>query len=105
MTKTITVRGVTYPSQKAAADAFGVSRSTVGSAKQRGRLDAVGLGPLKKGCEGIRKTPIRMDGVQWPSHAALAEHLGVTQSQLSTYFTVRKRRAAKRLARITTKEI
>lgn len=104
MAKSITVRGVTYPSQKAAACALGVSQSTVGSAKQRGALDTVGLGLLQKGCEGVRKKPIRMDGVEWPSHAALAEHIGVTQGQLSTYFTVRKRRAAKRLARITTNQ-
>ena len=89
MTKSIAVRGVTYPSQKAAAYALGVSEATVGSAKRRGTLDTVGLGPLQKGCEGVHKKPIIMDGVEWPSRAALAEHLGVSQSQLSSYFTVR----------------
>ena len=88
MTKSITVWGVTYPSQKAAADALGISRSAVSSAKQRGTLDTVGLGPLKKGCEGVHTKPIIMDGVEWPSRAALAEHLGVRPSELSSYFKV-----------------
>jgi hypothetical protein len=89
MTKSITVRGVTYPSQKAAAYALGVTGQTLGAANRRGTLDTVGLGPLQKGCEGVHKKPVILHGVEWASRAALAEHLGVSQSQLSSYFTVR----------------
>lgn len=40
----ITIRGVTYPNQRAAAVALSVAQSTVNSAKRRGRLDTVGVG-------------------------------------------------------------
>jgi len=42
--KPVTIRGVTYNGAQAAADALGVSISTVKSAKASGRLDTVGKG-------------------------------------------------------------
>lgn len=39
----VTVRGVRYPSMKAAADALGVVHSTVRKAAMQGTLDSVGL--------------------------------------------------------------
>jgi hypothetical protein len=89
VTETVTIRGVTYPSQKAAADALGVSRSTVSSAKMRNTLDGVGLGPLQKGCDGNYKKPIAFNDVEWPTRRALADHLGVRPSELCAYFKVR----------------
>ena len=38
-----TIRGVTYPSQKDAAEAIGVSETTIYLARKRGTLDDVGL--------------------------------------------------------------
>ena len=89
MTKTITIRGVTYPSQKAAAAALGVSTATVSCAKMRNTLDGVGLGPRQKGCDGNYKKPIEFNGVEWPTRRALADHLGVRPSELCAYFKVR----------------
>jgi len=42
--KAITIRGTTYPSQQAAAEALGVSFHAVHIAKKRGRLDFLGIG-------------------------------------------------------------
>lgn len=42
--KPITIRGTTYPSQQAAAEALGVSFHAVHIAKKRGRLDFLGIG-------------------------------------------------------------
>ena len=42
--KPVVVRGVTYESAKAVADALGVSINTVKSAKRRKALDTIGLG-------------------------------------------------------------
>lgn len=39
----VTIRGVTYPSQTAAAKALGVSTSRISNAKREGTLDLVGL--------------------------------------------------------------
>ena len=39
----VIIRGVTYDSNRAAADALGVSVSCIRAARCRGRLDAVGL--------------------------------------------------------------
>lgn len=41
----VTIRGKTYPSHKAAADAFGTTRQAISMAKRRGMLDKVGLHP------------------------------------------------------------
>lgn len=88
MTNAVTVRGVTYPSQKAAAEALGVSRTTIGLARKHGTLDNVGRGPLQKGCEPVRLYKIALGGVTYPSHKAAAEALGVPQTYISAHLKV-----------------
>lgn len=39
----VTIRGISYPSLKAAGDAIGVSREAVRQAANRGTLDSVGM--------------------------------------------------------------
>lgn len=53
--KPVTIRGVTYEGNQAAADALGVSLNTVRSAKQNGRLDTVGTGKQPLTQEARRK--------------------------------------------------
>jgi predicted DNA-binding protein (UPF0251 family) len=80
MTNPVRIRGVDYPSQKAAADALGVSRATVNQALDRGRIEFVGLG---KGYGPTRRRkPCVVDGTRYPSQAAAAAALGVTRSAI-----------------------
>lgn len=88
MTKPVTIRGVAYPSQKAAAEALGVAKATVCAAAKRGTLDKVGLGLSQPGCEPAYTRPTTVAGVTYPSRKAAAEALGVTLSQLSGYMSV-----------------
>ena len=88
MTKPVTIRGVTYPSQRLAAEALGVSTQTITNAVQRGRLGTVGLGPLQKECEGVYQREVTLGGVTYPSHKAAAEALGVSQTHISSYLKV-----------------
>jgi hypothetical protein len=88
MTNAVTIKGVTYPSQKAAAEALGVSRTTIGMARKNGSLDNVGRGPLHKGCEPVKLYKITLGGVHYPSHKAAAEALDLPQTYISAYLKV-----------------
>jgi hypothetical protein len=88
MTRAVIIRGVTYPSQRLAAEALGVTPQTVGHAVRRGTTDNVGLGPLQKGCEPPRRCAITLGGVAYPSHKAAAEALGLTSTAISSYLKV-----------------
>ena len=72
----VTIRGVEYPSQAAAAAALGVNPGTIHCAAKHGRLDAVGLGtnPSK---------PTTIRGVEYPSRRAAAQALGVSIGGIS----------------------
>jgi hypothetical protein len=88
VTREVTIRGVTYPSQRHAAEALGVAPQTVAHAVKRGTADNVGLGPLQKGCKPPRLCAITIGGVAYPSHKAAAEALGVTSTAISFYLKV-----------------
>lgn len=66
----ICIRGVVYPTVKAAADALGVRPDTILAARQRGRLDVVGL--------GSRALPVVIRGVRYGDCSEAARALGVT---------------------------
>ena len=89
MAKPVTIRGVTYPSQRHAAEALGVSTQTITQAVQRGRLGTVGLGRLQKGCDGVYQREVTLGGVTYPSKKAAAYALGVLPSVLSGYLKVK----------------
>jgi hypothetical protein len=99
MTNRVTIRGVTYPSQIAAADALGVTRQTITGAVKRGTLDFVGLGPPKPGCKPAYVHPTTVGGVTYPSRKAAAEALGVTQVYISGYIAVTRALLEKEEAR------
>ena len=90
MAKPVAIRGVTYPSQRLAAEALGVSTQTITQAVQRGTTDSVGLGPLLKGCKGVYQREVTLGGVTYPSHKAAAEALGVSQTHISSYLKVKR---------------
>ena len=72
----IKIRGVTYPSVKAAAASIGVSADSIYSALDRGNMDTVGLGKTKK-------QPVTLDGFTFPSIRAAGRALGYKRSYLS----------------------
>jgi hypothetical protein len=88
MTKSITVRGTTYPSHGAAAQALGVSRQTVSAASRAGTADTIGTGPLQPGCEPRYVKPTVIGDHTFPSRKAAAEALGVSLPQLSGHIAV-----------------
>lgn len=65
----VTVRGVEYPNAQACADALGVMRNTVLTARAKGTLDTLGTGSAKP-------CPVTIRGVDYPSHVAAAKALG-----------------------------
>jgi len=73
----VTIRGVTYPSQTAAAGALGVSQATISNAMARGTLDGVGLG-VDGTPRGREQVPVTIRGVSYPSITAAAKAHGVT---------------------------
>ncbi len=56
LTKAITIRGVTYESKEAAAQALGVKPGTIKWAKANGRLNTVGNGKGSNWNEAQRKS-------------------------------------------------
>jgi hypothetical protein len=73
------IRGVLYPSQKAAAAALGVHYTTVHKAVEAGTQDRVGLSP-----RGRRiALPVEIDRVQYPSRRAAAMALRVSKEQIA----------------------
>lgn len=65
----VRIRGVTYPSQRAAARALGVSERAIRNALDAGRVDQVGLHPKRGGAPGI---PCVYRGQEFPSRIAAA---------------------------------
>lgn len=74
------VRGVTYPSQAAAAKALGVAPSALHGATERGTLDNVGLGRARHNL-----VPLMIGDVIYPSARAASEATGVNVKTLRKY--------------------
>lgn len=86
----VRIRGVTYPSQRVAARALGISERTIRNALDAGRVDQVGLHPKKGGAPGI---PCVYRGKHYPSQIAAA--LACDVSPTSVYRAVRRAMAAR----------
>ena len=71
----IKIRGVTYPSVKAAAEAHDVRIDAIYSALNRGKIDAVGTGKC-------RKKKITLKGFTFPSISAASVALGFGRTYL-----------------------
>ncbi|MGC0225180.1 NUMOD1 domain-containing DNA-binding protein [Pseudooceanicola nitratireducens] len=69
--KPVTIRGVEYPSRKAAAKALGVSQATISGACERGTLDNVGL-------QGGGPIPVTTKGMKFPSKTAACNHFDIS---------------------------
>lgn len=75
----VTIRGVWYPSQQAAATALGVTREAITLAIRRGALDRVGLGGARSG------RPVSIGGRLYPSYGRAAAALGVARSTINLW--------------------
>jgi len=80
--KQVTIRGTTYPSQQAAADALKLTRQAIYMAKKQGRLESVGLNPKGKN-HGKR---VEIDGRVYESIYAAAKHNGIPYDTLREYY-------------------
>lgn len=76
--KPITIRGVTYESQTAAAKALGLSHAAICAAKKEGRLDDVGTG-RRRPHKGMA---VDVDGKVYPSMKAAARESGLSVDQV-----------------------
>jgi hypothetical protein len=76
--KPITIRGVRYPTQQAAAEALGITPSAIRFAVRNGKIATVGLRPMGKG-HGF---PITIDGVLYPSLYAASRELDIPYESL-----------------------
>lgn len=74
----VTIRGVTYPTVRAAADAFGVSSSYVYKAVTEGRQDSIGIGigNWRKPRNRFDGNRVVLFGVGFPSMTAASLALG-----------------------------
>lgn len=85
----VRIRGVTYPSGKAAAEALGVASSTIASALARGpaAIERVGLGKGRpKGTSdkgGRPKKEFTIGPFKFPSQRAASRALGVNENYIS----------------------
>ena len=86
--KPVTIRGVTYRSHTAAAEALGVPKQTITTAVKRGNPDGAGTRPRRKGGGPAYLKPLTLGGVNYPSRKAAAEALGVESTQISNYLRV-----------------
>jgi len=86
----IKIRGVTYPSVKAAAKAEGVSKYSIYSALNRGVMDSVGLGHTQS-------QPIDLGGISFRSMGAASVALGFNRSFVRWVMTSKSKTAMDRL--------
>ena len=77
----VTIRGITYPTEDAAAGALGVSRDMIAMARRAGALDRLGLPRLCRYRPQAVPTIIR--NYCYPSRAAAARAIGVTRMAVS----------------------
>lgn len=78
----VTVRGVSYPSQAAAAEALGVAPSAIYGALERGTLDSVGLGRARHNL-----VPMQIGETVYPSAVEASRATGVNVKTLRNYAT------------------
>lgn len=78
----VSIRGVVYPTVRAAADQFGVTPDAIYQALRRGTQDRVGLKsirPTGKSCS----RPVGLGPFMWESRRAAAKALGMKENTLS----------------------
>ena len=92
----VDVRGVIYPSVKAASEALGVSIEAVYSALSRGSMDKLGLG-------NTRKKAVEIEGLHFSSMCEARLALGFSRSYLRTALTSGSERVKDRVYRAARK--
>lgn len=79
-TKQVIIRGVTYPTQAAAAKAFGVTEGAISVARKRGSLDALG-----EGSGGFRAVAVTIGGLRFRSMEEAGRFYGVTSTTIRNW--------------------
>lgn len=96
--RSVTIRGVSYPSHAEAAEALGLAVTTISSAVSSGRLETVGLR------NSGRAVSVEIEGVTYPNLRAAGAAFGVSPQLVrsamldGTLATLRERAARKRPA-------
>lgn len=86
--KPITIRGVTYPSQRAAAKALGLADATISQAKDEGRLDLIGT-DVRAPHRGV---PVEIGGVEYVSNRDARRHTGLSWWKVKLISDVQRER-------------
>ncbi|CAB4156280.1 hypothetical protein UFOVP1064_22 [uncultured Caudovirales phage] len=85
------IRGVTYPSVKAAAEAEGVTVSAIYSALNRGNINTVGLGKSQP-------QPVEFEGLSFSSIRSASLALGFGRTYLSKVLSRESAHGLKKVA-------
>lgn len=78
----VTIRGVTHPTVKAAADRHGVTPDAIYQALRRGTQDRVGLKAVRPTGRSCSR-PVKLGPFLWESRRAAAKALGMKENTLS----------------------
>ena len=88
---TVLIRGILYPSVKAAAEALGVTINAIYSALARGNIDTVGTGKSQP-------QPVDLDGITFPSIRSASLALGFKRTYLTKALTSSNDRVRNKIA-------
>lgn len=88
---TVLIRGILYPSVKAAAHALGVTINAIYSALARGNIDTVGTGKSQP-------QPVDLDGITFSSIRSASLALGFKRTYLTKALTSSNDRVRNKIA-------
>ena len=77
------INGTIYPSQKAAAQALGVTQSAISNAVRLGHHDRVGKNLGRLGNTNAHAKAVTLFGVKFRSQKEASEQLGISRRHLS----------------------
>lgn len=92
------INGTIYPSQKAAAQALGVTQSAISNAVRLGRHDRVGKNLGRLGNTNAHANPVTLFGVKFRSQKEASEQLGISRRHLRRLLEKNTPNATKRLS-------
>lgn len=79
----VEVRGVVYPTVRAASEAFGIGTNTIYQLLEKGRADMIGTGHARPNNGGYRCKPFTIAGVTYPSQQEASEAIGRNKAYVS----------------------
>lgn len=79
----VEVRGVVYPTVRAAAEAFGIGTNTIYQLLEKGRADMIGMGRARPNNGGYRCKPFTIAGVTYRSQQDASVAIGRNKDYVS----------------------